>query len=176
MARPGRRGPRGPLVRLNPDFWGNVAVGAPDECWPWQRGRAGGYGILHLNGKTAYAHRRAYELTHGEIPADLYICHKCDNPPCCNPAHLWPGTAKENTQDSIAKGRHGARKRQLERAARQRIRYEPRRKVNAVQAGEIRAAYAAGGITYRELAARYGITESYVCRIVKGERRTKEAA
>jgi len=60
-----------------------------DECWPWQgpRGR-NGYGILNWLGKAFPAHRVAYELIYGPIPADAIICHHCDYPPCCNPRHL----------------------------------------------------------------------------------------
>jgi hypothetical protein len=78
----------------------------PDECWPWlgRRNRRG-YGSLHI-GKVGYrASRLAYFLANGEDPKELGILHSCDNPPCVNPAHLSPGTQRENMQDAVRRGR-----------------------------------------------------------------------
>jgi hypothetical protein len=78
-------------------------------CWEWQRARDwDGYGVVSWNneGLRDYrAHRVAWILTFGEIPDGMLVCHKCDNPPCCNPMHLFCGTHKDNTQDCIQKGR-----------------------------------------------------------------------
>lgn len=78
-----------------------------DECWPYMGARLpSGYGYVNLrqNGN-AYAHRLAFEQAVGPIPDGMYVCHRCDNPPCCNPAHLFLGTPSENCQDKVAKGR-----------------------------------------------------------------------
>lgn len=89
-------------------FWSRVDRRGPDECWEWTASRyPTGYGYITIGGKKSYAHRVAYELTHGPIPGGLHICHRCDNPPCCNPAHLFAGTAKDNMQDRDRKGRSG---------------------------------------------------------------------
>jgi hypothetical protein len=77
-----------------------------DDCWPW-RGTVGanGYGNIRVDGHRVSAHRMAYEVLVGEVPDGILVLHHCDNPACCNPRHLFLGTAKDNTQDMIAKGR-----------------------------------------------------------------------
>ena len=77
------------------------------DCWVWTRSRdTKGYGTLAVgNGKKARAHVIAWRLTHGDIPEGLYVCHHCDNPPCCNPDHLFLGTADDNQKDAAAKAR-----------------------------------------------------------------------
>jgi hypothetical protein len=83
-------------------FWSRVAVGAPYECWPWTaRARhTFGYGHFTTDDRRQYgAHRYAYELTNGPVPDGLQVMHSCDNPPCCNPAHLSAGTAADNLRD-----------------------------------------------------------------------------
>jgi hypothetical protein len=85
-------------------FWAKVDVSDSASCWPWTGHRdARGYGRTTKRSTTA--HRVAWEVTHGEIPAGLFVCHRCDNPPCCNPAHLFLGTAGDNARDMAAKGR-----------------------------------------------------------------------
>lgn len=90
-------------------FWPKVKVGGPDECWPWQRRiTRTGYGHFYFprdGRRTLIAHRIAYELACGPIPMGMIVRHRCDNPPCCNPAHLLIGTPKDNTADAMARGR-----------------------------------------------------------------------
>lgn len=79
------------------------------DCWEWTGTRVPfGYGILIVDGKQKRAHRVAYEEFVGPIPDDALVCHKCDNPPCINPAHLFIGTHIDNAKDRNAKGRQAA--------------------------------------------------------------------
>lgn len=78
-------------------------------CWEWQGARKQGvrpYGFFSINGRQFTAHRVCWNLYRGAIPAGLHVCHHCDNPPCVNPEHLFLGTAKDNAQDKVKKGRH----------------------------------------------------------------------
>lgn len=86
-------------------FWEQVDK-ASDGCWLWNgKRRANGYGIFGLCGYPYGAHRFAYFLINGNIPKGHIICHKCDNPPCVRPDHLYCGTHKDNSKDAWDRGR-----------------------------------------------------------------------
>ena len=89
-------------------------VQMPNGCLEWTGvAHKRGYGRITINSKSVQTHRLAWELANGPIPDGMFICHTCDNPPCCNPDHLWPGTNAENTADKVTKGRapsHGKSK------------------------------------------------------------------
>lgn len=88
-------------------FWEKVGVAGEDECWLWLASvfKDDGYGQFQLGARPHGAHRVAWFLMNGEIPDGMQVLHKCDNPPCCNPNHLFLGTPLANMQDKNAKGR-----------------------------------------------------------------------
>lgn len=180
-------------------FWSKVDRRDPDECWEWKGSRIfSGYGQFWLGARQLKAHRIAYELGTGEMPPDdLVVCHACDNPPCCNPAHLWLGTVRDNVQDMIAKGRQPRGKRRYSeryiRGDRHPFRLHPERiprgdrhgshthpesvlrgerhgraRFTSEQVTEIRQRYAQGGITQKQLAAQYGVSRSAICHVLLG--------
>jgi hypothetical protein len=97
-----------PGKRKPPPFWDRVDVRGKNECWPWTglvNHRGYGRAWCPERRKTVLAHRMAWERSYGPIPPGTNICHHCDNPPCCNPKHLFPGSQAENLRDMVAKGR-----------------------------------------------------------------------
>jgi len=145
-----------------PNFW--VRVEKTPGCWLWKGARGScGYGNIQpwgRNGPTFRAHRFAYELLVGLIPKGLLVLHKCDNPACVNPAHLFLGTQADNLRDMDSKGRRVVVR--GERNGHAKLRQE--------QVEEIRTGYASGTITQKELASQYGIDISTVSLIVRGKR------
>lgn len=141
-------------------FWAKVDCFGPDDCWPWTAGKRLGYGRLYVAGRKETAHRLAYALAVGPIPEGLCVLHRCDNPGCCNPAHLFLGTQADNVADMEAKGRavhRSARPGEGHHAAR----------LNAAQAIVIRAAT---GMSQRALAREYGVCQQTISDIVRRRR------
>lgn len=107
-----------PIVLTENDkarFWGKVKKRTDSECWLWIAGtNIKGYGRFKVGKRFESAHRVSWVLANGQVPPGhgyhgTIIMHRCDNPRCCNPAHLMAGSAQDNVQDMLAKGRHGAR-------------------------------------------------------------------
>jgi len=91
---------------VNKRFWSKVNIKGPDECWEWTGPlNAKGYGSFSFPGHTCRASRMAWILTYGNISKNICVLHKCDNPACCNPAHLYLGTNQDNVDDKVRKGR-----------------------------------------------------------------------
>lgn len=153
-------------MRVEGRFWPKVMrLASWDECWLWTGARkqncpGGGYGNFKLTAAlTSRASRVAYALYYGRSPGDLFVCHRCDNPPCCNPLHLFLGTVQDNADDMVRKGRQATYDGRGEnnRAA----------KLTAEQVEKIRDLIRAG-LTNVAIAARFGITHQLVSRIRRG--------
>ena len=85
-------------------FFGKVVQRG--ECLEWAGARfIGNYGKIKFGGKSFQVHRLSFEIHYGPIPPGLCVCHTCDNPPCCNPEHLFLGTKKDNAADRDRKCR-----------------------------------------------------------------------
>jgi hypothetical protein len=149
-------------------FWEKVAKGEPGSCWEWQGSRDElGYGFFRVrsNETMRKAHRVAWELTYGPIPPGQQVCHRCDNPPCCNPADLFLGTHADNMADRNHKGR--STKGRIAHCGEHSGRAA---KLTLVDVQDITRSYAAGGISQRELGIRYGVSQTQIGRIIRGDR------
>lgn len=142
-------------------FWSKVDIKPQSECWNWKGTKdPKGYGGFYLRKDKQHqfkSHRIAYQLTFGEIPEGLCICHKCDNPSCCNPNHLFLGSKSDNNHDAIQKGR-------AVYVSGERIKSS---KLTSQQVIEIKRLSALGH-SGRELAHQYRVDRSTIYRILYG--------
>ncbi len=138
-------------------FWEKVDVRGADECWPWLASKKqGGYGrISDERGHPQLSHRVSYALTVSPIPDGNVVCHRCDNPRCVNPAHLFLGTQADNLRDMRSKGR-GNPPRGVE---------HPKARLTEALAQQIRR----DSRSHRQLARAFGIGKSTVGMIKAGD-------
>lgn len=143
-------------------FWGNVEKGT--DCWIWQAGKFdNGYGQFRVGNKKIKAHRFAWEAVNGPIPEGIKVLHKCDNPPCVNPDHLFLGTNRDNTVDALIKGRIQPAKNLKHFVGEE----SPNAKLTDVSVLQIREAFQSGRSKYW-IAKKFGIAQSTVTQIVTG--------
>ena len=139
-------------------FMDKFEIDEKTGCWIWTASRdKDGYGFLKFRGKQDKAHRVAWVLYRGEIPAGLIVCHTCDNPPCVNPEHLFIGTQKDNAMDKVGKNRscYGERVNTS--------------KLNPTTVIRIRQLYKTGKYSQDRLAKLFGVYQSTIGRIVRGD-------
>jgi hypothetical protein len=115
------------------------------------------YGTFKVRGRIFRAHRMAIYLASGVDPGQKVVCHRCDNPPCCNPAHLFIGTNIDNIKDMIHKGRT------LKGEA------NPATSLTGRQVTEIRQMYKTTRTSHRKIAAIFGVSHGTVGRIIRGD-------
>jgi hypothetical protein len=171
------------LVRNGPRFWSRVDQSNSNGCWPWTGPvNADGYGLT----ANARAHRAAWILTHGLISSAQHVLHRCDNPPCCNPDHLFLGDQLINNADRDSKGRQckGEERAAIFKAGREAFKArdpERYRKIYIenlrgennpcakLSPDEVRFIKHCGG-TQKEVGAHFGISQTAVSKIRRGYR------
>lgn len=150
-------------------FWAKAQKS--DDCWAWTANRnRRGYGKFCLNKRQEPAHRVAYTLTYGDIPAGLWVLHHCDNPSCVRPDHLYLGTHQDNMQDRHNRGRAASGESNGSRMHPERILRGERcswAKLTTEQVAAIRQEYATTRVTLHQLAAKYGVGKSQIHNIVR---------
>lgn len=140
-------------------FWNQVDVGDEDTCWIWQGKKEEGYGRLYFKGKKRYVHRVAWELANEQpVPDGLFVLHKCDEPACVNPGHLWLGTQADNMKDMREKGRDV--KGEL----------SPTSKLTEAQVKEILQIHGEGKLNMKEISRLVGVHYNTVRRIISREK------
>jgi hypothetical protein len=147
-------------------FWPKVQTSEVEDCWPWSGAtNQDGYGVFHIGkraltpvgNRAAGAHRMAWWLTHGD-PGEKWVLHRCDNPPCCNPAHLYLGDHEQNIRDMVQRGRL--------------VTIRGEKHANAKLNDErvrITRRWSEMGKSLYPLAKRWGVTPTILYRVARGE-------
>lgn len=127
-----------------------ITINPENNCWEWTAGLNGkGYGQMRINGRTTLAHRYTYKHFVGNTKG-FYVCHKCDNPKCCNPEHLFLGTYLDNLNDMWNKGRGG-------------------RKLLPADIPVIKELANVKKLNQREIGEKYGVARSTIASLLRGE-------
>lgn len=139
-------------------FWSRVEKSdSPDDCWLWTGAAdSRGYGNLQINNAKFSSHRLAYELTYGSA-GSLLVLHRCDNPRCCNPNHLFLGTHQDNMTDMKTKKRAASGER------------NSKAKLTQNQVLYIRENYLNGNTTQRALAREMKVSQRVIWQIVNNK-------
>lgn len=144
-------------------LWARVAVMGEDECWEWLGARQpSGHGVIRSGLGTTGAHRAAWESEAGPIPSGMFVLHRCDNPPCCNPRHLFLGTQADNLRDmwSKGRGRGGANPNPLRGEAHPNAKLTDRQRDDAVLRVEL-------GESRRSVARSFGVNPTVIDRLIQ---------
>ena len=143
-------------------FWDHVRKGDLDECWEWTGARErAGYGFLHASHRPRRwwkAHRVSWEIHFGAIPQGACVLHRCDNPPCVNPRHLWLGSRRDNNRDRVRKGRGHKQHGEANTNA----------KLSAADLPAIRRLHERG-MTQEKIAEVFSISQPQISRVLRGE-------
>lgn len=142
-------------------FWSYVSKNG--QCWEWTGGKSPkGYGLFYDGAKQVPAHRFAYQIASGKIPDGLLVCHHCDNRGCVRPAHLFTGTAKDNMQDAISKGRVGNGRNPRGESCKS-------SKLSTDAVRRIKASYRAGQKTQTQLGIENNVSQVLISRVICGK-------
>lgn len=156
MAKAGEKVTDSDIERFN----SHVVANKENGCWEWFGSRSRkGYGFIRHKKRLWQTHRFVWFALHGDIPSGMYICHKCDNPRCCNPEHLFLGTSSENAKDAFSKNRRIARRGELNGGS----------KLNDAKVREILSMLKSGE-KKRTIARRFGIGVDTIILINLGRR------
>lgn len=153
-------------VNKQGSLWTDPETGETSHCWEWKSPRVETYGAFSVTHKLGMgAHRFSWLIAHGDLTSEMYVCHKCDNRPCCNPLHLFLGTSSDNMLDASRKGRIGS---QTHPEAILRGEQRGAAKMTDALVREIRKDFE-NGVPSIELARRHDITQRNVYSIVNRE-------
>jgi len=142
---------------LEERFWAKVDKSG--DCWEWIAGKSiDGYGKIFVEGESALAHRVSWNLHNGAIPKGLYVCHKCDNPGCINPDHLFLGTHADNMADMMSKGR----------CHKQRGETHGKAKLTQGNVDEIKKLLSFGNLRHHVIGSMYGVGDNAISKINLG--------
>lgn len=145
------------MIDVKERLLSHITINPKTECWEWQGSKRNGYGRMTVGSRTdktrksKSAHRVSYELFHEKIPNGMEVCHKCDNPCCVNPDHLFVGTRQDNMNDRSIKGRNKPQCGEK----------NGRAKLTEIQVVEIRQKRDRG-MSYGELAKEYGVCKKTI--------------
>ena len=158
------------LLTIEARFWSKVAKKA-DGCWLWTAGRdKDGYGVFQTSGKQVRSHRFAWQFANGSIPQGLLVCHTCETPACCNPAHLFVGTHDVNVADKVAKDRQARGDKCGSRLYPERRPHGEQHsssKLSAAQVSAIRRRYIPGLVSMHSLALEFAVSPQGISKIIR---------
>lgn len=149
-------------------FWEKVDKSGPNGCWNWTASTVFfGYGEIGIGGKKKKrAHRLSWELHNGKIPADRWVLHKCNNPACVNPDHLYLGTPKDNMQDKKRAGRQNLWGRKVPGVQGEK---NHNAQLTEAKVRQLREEYKKEGVTFSDLERKYGFNHETIRRAVIGQ-------